>query len=161
MIVGVTGHQERPGIDWTWVQTELLAAMEQLRPTKALTSLAAGTDQLFAAVALQIRCTLVSVIPFEGYDELLEGDARRMFRFLREASEIKRLALQLPESEAYLRAGQYVVDNCDVLFAVWDGKPAGGIGGTADIVNYARSKGRSVIWLEPVARIVRNEGGAP
>jgi hypothetical protein len=37
---------------------------------------------------------------------------------------------------------------------VWDGKPARGIGGTADIVSYARQKGVpvAVLWPEGAAR---------
>ncbi len=150
MIVGITGHQKRPEIDWTSVQTHLLGVMEKLHPTSSIGSLAAGTDQVFAAVALQVRCRQVVVLPFEGYDELLEGDARRMFNFLlSRAAEIKRLNLKLPEEEAYMLAGQYIVDNCDLLIAVWDGKPAAGLGGTGDIVAYARSKNREVTVLEP------------
>lgn len=38
--------------------------------------------------------------------------------------------------ECYERAGQYVVDHCDALIAVWDGQPARGRGGTAEIVAY-------------------------
>jgi hypothetical protein len=36
----------------------------------------------------------------------------------------------------------------DCLLAVWDGKPARGYGGTADVVNAARARGLpvTVIW---------------
>jgi len=38
--------------------------------------------------------------------------------------------------------------------AVWDGKPARGVGGTADIVSYARQKGVpvAVLWPDGAAR---------
>src|SRR2546425_6011719 len=39
--------------------------------------------------------------------------------------------------QAYRQVGQYVVDHCDVLIAVWDGQPSRGRGGTAEIVQYA------------------------
>ncbi len=64
-------------------------------PRGAMNSLASGTYQLFAAVALQIHCKAISVLPFDGYHGVFEGHAKRMFRFLSEASEIKRLAPQL------------------------------------------------------------------
>lgn len=41
---------------------------------------------------------------------------------------------------AYFSAGKLVVDQCDVLIAVWDREPARGIGGTGDIVAYASSR---------------------
>ena len=48
-------------------------------------------------------------------------------------------------AQAYEAAGRYVVDHCDLLIAVWDGKPARGRGGTAEIVAYAREKKRPLI----------------
>ncbi|MGA3159798.1 MAG: hypothetical protein ABSC77_01175 [Terracidiphilus sp.] len=47
--------------------------------------------------------------------------------------------------DAYAQAGRYVVDHCDVLIAVWDGKPARGRGGTAKIVQYAQEQNRPII----------------
>src|ERR1035438_8764732 len=47
--------------------------------------------------------------------------------------------------EAYSQVGQYVVDHCDVLIAVWDGQPSRGRGGTAEIVQYAREQNRPII----------------
>ncbi len=49
----------------------------------------------------------------------------------------------VPEEErkrAYERVGRHVADHCDVLIAVWDGRPSRGRGGTAEIVEYARRK---------------------
>src|SRR5260221_12639223 len=53
------------------------------------------------------------------------------------------------ESDAYLAAGKLIVELCDVLVAVWDGEPAAGKGGTADVVAVALASGRPVIWLNP------------
>lgn len=47
--------------------------------------------------------------------------------------------------QAYRQAGQYVVDHCDVLVAVWDGQPSRGRGGTAEIVHYALEQNRPII----------------
>ncbi len=49
---------------------------------------------------------------------------------------------------AYESVGRYVVDHCDVLIALWDGKPAQGRGGTAEIVEYAKAQKRPilVVW---------------
>lgn len=152
MIVGVTGHQAREGIDWTWVQTELLSALEDHGIISGLSSLASGTDQLFAAATLQLRAKLVSVLPVDRYEDEFEGDARRMYRFLRDASEQVNLSSKLPREHAFLAAGKYIVDNCELLIAVWDGQPAEGIGGTADIVAYAKQRDRKTVLLDPVSR---------
>ena len=40
-------------------------------------------------------------------------------------------------------------DACEILLAVWDGKPAAGLGCTADVVAYARERDRHVmvVWF--------------
>ena len=53
-----------------------------------------------------------------------------------------------------MAAGRYVIDQCDVLFAVWDGLLAGAMGGTGDAVAYARQAGRRVIHIKPLTRSV-------
>jgi len=43
-----------------------------------------------------------------------------------------------------MAASRLMVDAADELFAVWDGQPARGHGGTADVVAYARERGKPV-----------------
>ncbi|WP_198036875.1 hypothetical protein [Nocardia sp. BMG51109] len=47
-----------------------------------------------------------------------------------------------------------MLDDADELFAVWDGKPARGYGGTADVVAVARQRGMpvTVIWPDGAQR---------
>ena len=42
----------------------------------------------------------------------------------------------------------------ELLLAVWDGLPAKGLGGTADIVTYATQQRKEVIHLDPCKRLV-------
>ncbi|MDP9110532.1 MAG: hypothetical protein M3M96_02725, partial [Candidatus Eremiobacteraeota bacterium] len=63
------------------------------------------------------------------------------------------LPYDAPTGEAFLAAGKYLVENSDILFAVWDGEPSRGIGGTADVVSYARSAGRHIVRINPKAQI--------
>jgi hypothetical protein len=42
-----------------------------------------------------------------------------------------------------------VVDRSERVVAVWDGKPASGVGGTADVVSYAHQKRVPVVVLWP------------
>jgi hypothetical protein len=56
---------------------------------------------------------------------------------------------------AYADVGRFVVDQCDVLIALWDGHPARGVGGTAEVVAYARYHGHPVIrvWIDDAETI--------
>ena len=60
---------------------------------------------------------------------------------------VKQLLAKDTRVEAYEQAGQYVADHCDVLVALWDGRPATGRGGTEEIVQYARENKRPVVWI--------------
>lgn len=50
-------------------------------------------------------------------------------------------------AEAYAAAGRYIVDRSDVTIALWDGRRAGGKGGTAEVVYYIRKAKRPLVWL--------------
>lgn len=153
MRVGITGHQRLAApARWDWVKQELdrfLASVD--RPLIGVSSIAIGADQLFADAVLQHGGALEVVIPFVGYESVFsEGhDRQEYFRLLESASKQEVLEKHGSDEEAYLAAGQRVVDRSELLVAVWDGRPAGGIGGTGDVVNYAMQQGKRIIHLNP------------
>ncbi|MGY3204135.1 hypothetical protein ACVW19_004650 [Streptomyces sp. TE5632] len=57
-------------------------------------------------------------------------------------------------SEAHMAGSEILVDLSGELLAVWDGKPARGFGGTADVVSYAERSGTPVrvLWPEGATR---------
>jgi hypothetical protein len=126
------------------------------RPLIGVSSLAVGADQLFAEIILQHGGTLEAVIPFEGYDtRFADGADKDSYRrLLRSSSMVEVLPGADSDEEAYLRAGRRVVAVCDLLIAVWDGKAAAGLGGTGDVVEYARQIHRSRVHLNPSIKVV-------
>lgn len=62
-----------------------------------------------------------------------------------------------PRTAAYGLAGRNVVENCDVLIALWDGKPVSGSGGTAEVVEYAREVGRSLFRINSESGEIKEE----
>lgn len=59
--------------------------------------------------------------------------------------------INLARKEAFKRAGQHIVNHCDVLIAVWDGEKSKGIGGTFEVIEFAISKKRPVIIISSTA----------
>jgi hypothetical protein len=155
IIVGITGHQRRRGIDRQWVGETLRAELQAIGAVeRALSSLAAGADQLFAAAALDLNIPVTAVLPMRSYERFLRGrDLVRYQALLPRCDQLVLDGVGRP-NEAFLAAGKYIVDHCDLLFAVWDGLPAGAMGGTGDIVAYARQAGRRVVHFNPVTRTV-------
>jgi hypothetical protein len=99
---------------------------------------------------LQARGALTAVIPAADYAAAFGTDAgEAAYRRLRAlASEVIELPFPSASEDAYWAAGQQVVRLSDVVLAVWDGGPSGGIGGTADVVAFARQHGvpTTVLW---------------
>ncbi len=48
-------------------------------------------------------------------------------------------------SDCMLKRNRYMVDNSDIVIAVWDGRSGSGTGAT---VNYAKKQGKKVIIIE-------------
>ena len=52
------------------------------------------------------------------------------------------------ENESYREIGRFVVRNCDLLIAIWDGDRERGIGGAAEIVRFAVAARVPVWWID-------------
>lgn len=111
-----------------------------------------GADQIAAELALELGWELQAILPFERarYRETLANPAaRERFDLLLERANC---LLQLPgdpdESlDAYVMTGRATVAHCDVLIAVWDGKPPRGRGGTAEVVQLALTRGTAIVHV--------------
>lgn len=153
MRVGVTGHQERPGIDWSWVRMAVRSELlDQQNVTYALSSLASGSDQLFAKVALELAIPVMAVIPIEDYEKYFNEEELIKYRRIITECEVLQLRYDGDSNQAFLQAGRLIVNQCDLLFAVWDGEEAEGKGGTGDIVQYAQSVHRPLIHINVTSK---------
>lgn len=156
--VGVTGHQHLKGADWQWVEAEMGRQLRARGPNlEGWTSLAAGADQLFARVVLQVGGALVGVVPLKDYDTYFAepAEAAEYHRLLRLCTRVISLDAQ-DSGQAFLAAGQCIVDACGWLIAVWDGVGSQSLGSTGDVVSYARSLLRPTTILDPLAKAVRD-----
>lgn len=115
--------------------------------------LAEGADQFGAVVALENGYRLEAILPLprDDYRKDFESDGDARFQvLLDEADRILELPPQASgRDESYALAGRATVAHCDILIALWDGAPARGSGGTADVVSLALRRGVPVIHLNP------------
>jgi hypothetical protein len=155
--LGVTGHQTIPPAARDFVLAairDILGAAEP--PVDLVTSLAAGADQLVAAELVRAGGRLHVIVPSSDYERTFTAaaDLASFRSLLAAAAAVTRLDYAEPSEEAFLAAGKCVVDRCETLIAVWDGEPARGLGGTADVVRYARDAGKavSVVWPDGSGR---------
>lgn len=157
MRVGIAGHQHlENSSNWEWVRRELHDLLGRLsKPLIGITCLAPGADSLFARLILEHDRAFEVVLPFPGYERNVPSDKRDDYqRLLKQAARVTTLERQKTDEESYLKAGKRVVDLADLMVAVWDGKPAKGLGGTADVVKYAQEKQKPIIYLDPIRHVV-------
>lgn len=154
MKVGITGHQELENADW--VRQEILRVLYvQTPPLVGITSLAVGADQIFAQAVLDCGGDLQVIIPMEGYSQSLDADGLKEYeQLIAQASSVQLLPEAVSEEESYFAAGKRIVELSDVLIAVWDGKPAAGLGGTGDVVKYAKLQGAHYLHINPETKEV-------
>lgn len=123
-----------------------------------LSSLAEGSDRLVVQRALLNQKTTLTVplpLPLEEYiKDFSNSDSVEEFRSLLEmAQSIIYLADTNSREEAYQASSQYILENCDVLFLIWDGQEALGKGGTGEYALQARQRGHPLVWVHAGNRI--------
>jgi hypothetical protein len=176
--IGFTGHRNLPNADAVQLQarmSEVLATIESAARAalasgwpglsaaeataqlqlRGISALAAGADRLMARAVLAAHWPLVAPLPFarETYrgdfaagDETTEYDA-----LLALAASVHELDGIAGRTDAYRAVGRVVLEQSDILIAVWDGDLERGPGGTAEVVREARATDIPVIVIAPAA----------
>ncbi len=175
--VGVTGHRALPGGAGSALRGAADSLFRQVREgvlrlhaadqaataplyrpdppaLRCVCGLAEGADTFLAEAALDAGWTLVAVLPFAADEfarDFPEGPARRGFHaLLARAAVVSELdGNRARGGEPYADIGAQVVEQSDLLLAVWDGLPPRGPGGTGDVVAHALECGLPVAVLPP------------
>ncbi|MSU71859.1 MAG: hypothetical protein EXS43_05900 [Opitutus sp.] len=162
-VVGFTGHRQLE--NQARVEHALLEVLAGLRSEQgvewlALSSIAVGSDMVFARTALRLGLGWEAVLPMppvEFRHDFADEEWRGVETLLAEAEQVRVIGERSQRDDSYLDCGMETVNHCDLLLAVWDGAPARGRGGTAEIVAYAREMGRPIIIIDSETLKVRRE----
>jgi uncharacterized membrane protein len=156
IIIGIAGPQKieaKPGlIDAIHTAVEKITQMApSLQSTRlvlsVLSTLTEDSDLLVAGEILKIPGSMLEVIvPLRE-----ESPAA----YLERSASIKQFENMFPETtrarelpaKTYARVGSYIVDECDVLLAFWDGKSTDEQRGLGEVIDYARRNGCPIIWI--------------
>lgn len=152
MRIGISGHQNLGASEVVdRVRAQISDELRKRHFVSGVSSLAAGADQLFAEVVLDLGKVLEIVIPCRDYElAFTDPVAAQRFKNLKQRAVTSYvLDFEEPSEEAFYQAGRHIVETSDLMVFVWNGKPAQGHGGTADIVAYAQQLNREFIWINP------------
>lgn len=139
MRIAITGHRPgriagRENEIQEWIRKQLA----ENNCTEALSGMATGTDQIFARIVEEKNIPLICCYPY------------RRTRFHPAEEEINSRAFDIRfisedySKQSYWVRDKYMVDNCDILLAVFDGKQEGG---TWITVEYANRVGRPIVYF--------------
>jgi hypothetical protein len=147
--LGVTGHRRLADPDGcTRLVDRVLDGVDP--PGDLVTSLAEGADRLVASSALARGFRLVVILPLDVDDyaqDFADDHSRSAFdHLLAAASEVEKVGAAA-RPYAYLAAGRRMLGRVEGVLAIWDGEPARGVGGTAEIVAEARTRHLPVAWV--------------
>lgn len=119
---------------------------------RLISALAEGADQWVASKAKALGYELQVVLPFEQTeyekdftDSNVLAEHRRLRGFATAVFELD--GCRTRAGESYLAAGRVLLNQTDLLIALWDGKDAQGTGGTAQIVREALHRGIPTLWV--------------
>ena len=121
-----------------------LIALARYEPEWVISGMALGWDTALAEAAVEIGVPFTAAVPFEGQESVWPQESRDKYRsLLDKASEVKIVCPGKYATYKMQVRNQWLVDNCDILLALWDGSP----GGTGNCIKYAEKAGRSMINL--------------
>ncbi|MEV7966419.1 hypothetical protein AB0O34_10605 [Sphaerisporangium sp. NPDC088356] len=154
--VAISGHRGLPSRTAALVEAAIRRTLAEHAPeVRGVSCLADGADQIFARAVVDLGGTLEAVVCSESYREELPADTHAEYdQLMGLAEKVHRLRYAESTCESHMQGSLLMLDLAEELYAVWDGKPARGYGGTADVVAEARRRGIRVhvIWPEGARR---------
>lgn len=144
-IVAVTGHRDLLLQDLPLLEQAVDRVLGQIQASAVegtatlLSGLAEGADRLVAERALALGWQIVAVLalPADEFEEDFASEASRAeFRELLSkcAKVVEASVSGTPRPSCYANVAERIVATSDWLIALWDGSPAAGSGGTAEVV---------------------------
>ena len=168
-IVGFTGHRTLAPLEAVrrGIEDALKDLAERALQSGGMLeyygSAASGADTLAAETAAELGIPVHIILPkdlaafqqdFHDADGTLHAeDWRRASAIIdaalagRNGGTLRVISGSQIAPDCYYEAGLQMLEVCDALIAVWDGKPARGIGGTEQIVTHARALGMPLIII--------------
>lgn len=155
MRIAVTGHRGLPEATQRLIDAEIRTRLAAYDDLVGLSCLADGADQVFARAVLDAGGQLEVVIPAAEYRDGLPVESWPEYdTLLGRATNVHPLEHVESTEQAHMDASRFMLGCADRLMAVWDGQPARGYGGTADVLQLARERRVvvDVVWPDGAER---------
>lgn len=153
MIVSFTGHRPQklggyntPNKIFNYITKELERTLLELKPTKAISGMALGWDQWSAQICVKLQIPFIAAVPFLGQERIWPQSSKDTYqRLLGQAVETIIVCEGGYAPWKMQKRNEWMVDNSDLVIACYDGTT----GGTHNCVEYAKSKDKHIIVIDP------------
>ena len=158
MKICLTGHRPSKmyGYDlsderWQNLKENLKAILRSYDCTEAISGMALGCDMIFALAVLELKeegmpIDLRCAVPVKSQESKWNASDIRRYKQILEAADFVDILSEGPYKPYLMQErNKYMVDNSDVVIAVWNG----GKGGTSNCVDYAVKQNKKIIYINP------------
>jgi uncharacterized phage-like protein YoqJ len=142
MIVAFTGHRPdelggyKDNPTQVCVKLAIREALQRHKPEKVISGMALGVDQWAAQAAIDLGIPFIAAVPFKGQETVWPEASQMEYQLLlAKAAQVFIVSEGAYAAWKMHKRNTFMVDNCDLLLAVWNGSD----GGTADCVRYAEN----------------------
>jgi hypothetical protein len=122
-----------------------------------VSSVAAGGDLLFTESCIELNLPVRVMLPSppEKFREDFDDSTwKRAERVMASALSVEVKGVSQDPTERYYECGIETIHQSQLLIALWDGEESRGMGGTADMFNFAKGQGRPIVWIHSVTGAV-------
>ena len=150
MIVAWTGHREERLLkrnSLIAIENRIYRWFDSVQPTRVIAGMAKGVDLMVCRVAHSLRVPCTAAVPWVGHSSNWSKRAQDEYIDLLEKCDRIQVTSDVADYEVsvYSTRNRWMVDNCQVLAAVWDGEKDGG---TYDAIAYAEKIARPISFLK-------------
>jgi len=156
MILSATGHRpQKIGNEFDlvgpysdYIKEEFRKIILERKPDKCISGMALGVDQLFSLVAIELQVPVIAAVPFKGQESIWPQKSKDLYNEILSNPLVEEYVVYKGGYQPWkmLKRNCWMVDNSDVVAAVWDNCKGGG---TYHCVEYARSKDKEIIYIDP------------
>jgi hypothetical protein len=153
LAIGFSGHRHLA--DEAKSRAQILQVLKEKKENTpgivyGVSSVAAGGDLLFAETCMQLGLPLRILLPMpkeQFREDFDEPTWERVENVLRKAISVEVTGGDQSRDAQYYECGIETVQQSRLLLALWDGESSQGLGGTEQIVSFAKLEGRPVVWI--------------
>lgn len=132
------------------IREQIIHLIEEDEVSYFISGMAMGIDMYTAEIVLDLKARypdmqLECAIPYEEQAIRWPNALRERYYDIASKCDKETILQTHYSSGCFQRRNRYMVNQADIILAVWDGKPSG----TGSTVKYALSKGKKIIRIDP------------